>query len=419
VGGEIVSRTIHRLTDRTIRAAKPKPGKRVMLADGGNLLLQVTGKPDGEFSRSWVFRYERDGKRHDLGLGSLNTLSLAEARERTRGLRVQLLDGIDPWSAREQQRKDRLAQLAERARMMTFRECAVQCIESHADGWRNAEHHRQWITSLGQYVYPLLGDLPVDEIATPHIVKVLEAIWKDKPETASRVRGRIERILGWAQVRGFRSGDNPARWRGHLQELFPSKGKIQKTKHHPAMPFTDVAALMVELRAHNSLTALALEFCILTATRSGEVLGAKWSEFDIVSKTWTIPASRMKANKEHRVPLSDRAVKILANLPRDDELVFPLTHTSMLELLRRMGHDNATVHGFRSTFRDWAAERTSYPNHVAEAALAHAVADKVEKAYRRTDLFEKRRRLMSDWAAWCSRPASVESGKVVSLKGRG
>jgi integrase len=411
-----MSRTTHRLTARAIAAAKPQPGKRLMLADGGNLLLQVTGKVDGEFSRSWIFRYERDGKRHDLGLGPLDTLSLAEARVRARDLRIQLLDGVDPKGIREQRRAERLAQLRERARQMTFRECALRCIEGHEDGWRNAEHHRQWITSLEQYVYPHIGDLPVDEIATPHIVKVLEPIWRTTPETASRVRGRIERVLGWATVREFRSGDNPARWRGHLQELFPSKGKIQQIKHHPALAFADVPALMVELRAHNSLTALALEFTILTAARSGEVLGAKWSEVDLVAKTWTIPGSRMKANKAHRVPLSTRALEILASLPREGERVFPLTHTSMLELLRRMDHSNITVHGFRSSFRDWAAERTSYPNHVAEAALAHAVADKVEKAYRRTDLFEKRRRLMADWATWCSRPVPVEPGKIIALQ---
>ena len=370
-----MSRTIHRLTMRAIASAKPRPGKRVMLADGGNLLLQVTGKPDGKFSRSWIFRYERDGKRHDLGLGPLDTLSLAEARIRARDLRIQLLDGVDPRGVREQRRAERLAQLSQRARQMTFRACALRCIEGHEGGWRNAEHHRQWITSLEQYVYPHIGDLPVDEIATPHIVKVLEAIWKDKPETASRVRGRIERVLGWAQVRGFRSGDNPARWRGHLQELFPAKGKIQKTEHHSAMPFTEVPAFMVELRAHNSLTARALEYCILTAARSGEVLGATWGEIDLAAKTWTIPAGRMKAEKEHRVPLPARALEILAALPREGGRLFPLTHTAMLELLRRMGRDSATVHGFRSSFRDWAAERTLYPNHVAEAALAHAVAD--------------------------------------------
>jgi integrase len=399
-----MSRTIHRLTTRAIASAKPRPGKRVMLADGGNLLLQVTGKPDGKFSRSWIFRYERDGVRHDLGFGSFDVLSLAEARLRARDLRIALLDGVDLKGIREQKRADRLEQLRVRAGQMTFRECALRCIEGHEDSWRSAEHRRQWITSLEQYAYPHIGDLPVNEITTPHIVKVLEAIWKDKPETASRVRGRIERVLGWAQVRGFRSGDNPARWRGHLQELFPAKGKIQKTKHHPAMPFTEVPAFMVELRAHNSLTARALEYCILTATRSGEVLHAKWGEIDLAAKTWTIPAGRMKAGKEHRVPLSARALEVLASLPRESERLFPLTHTAMLELLRRMGHESVTVHGFRSSFRDWASERTNFPEIVAEQALAHAVGSKVQRAYHRTDLYEKRRRLMAHWAEWCSAP---------------
>jgi integrase len=406
-----MSRTIHKLTARTIAATKPGTGHRVMLADGGNLLLQVVGKQGGQ-SRSWIFRYERDGKRHDLGLGPYDTLTLAEARERARGLRVQLLDGIDPWEARQRQRKDRLAQLAERARAMTFKQCALGCITAHEDSWRNAEHRRQWVTSLEQYVYPTIGDLPVDEIATPHVVKVLEPIWKKKPETASRVRGRIEKVLGWAQVRGFRAGDNPARWRGHLAELFPAKGKIQKTKNHPALPFTEVPALMVELRERPSITALALEFCILTGTRTGEVLGAKWSEIDLIAKTWTIPASRMKAGKAHKVPLSDRAAEILTGLPREGELVFPLTHTAMLELLRRMGRDGVTVHGFRSSFRDWASERTNYPEIVAEQALAHSVGSKVQRAYHRTDLFEKRRRLMAEWAGWCARP--VPTGATVT-----
>jgi integrase len=409
-----MSRTIHRLTARQIAATKPGTGERVMLADGGNLLLQVVGKQGG-LNRSWIFRYERDGKRHDLGLGPYDTLTLAEARERARGLRVQLLDGLDPWSARQQQRKDRLAQVAERARAMTFRQCATGCITAHEDSWRNAEHRRQWVTSLEHYVYPTIGDLPVDEIATPHIVKILEPIWKTIPETASRVRGRIEKVLGWAQVRGFRAGDNPARWRGHLAELFPAKGKIQKTKNHPALPFTELPALMIELRERPSITGAALEFTILTAARSGEVLGAKWSEVDLIAKTWTIPASRMKAGKAHKVPLSAHALEILASLPRDGELVFPLTHTAMLELLRRMGRDNVTVHGFRSSFRDWCSERTSYPEAVAEQALAHSIGSKVQRAYHRTDLFEKRRRLMAEWAQWCSRP-TVRAGEVVTLR---
>jgi integrase len=405
-----MSRTIHRLSVRQITAAKPAAGERVMLNDGGNLLLQCAGKNDG-VNRSWIFRYELDGKRHDLGLGPYGKpgRSLAEAREEARSLRLQLLDGIDPYTVRQQERAERLAK---RARAMTFRQCAMACIEAHADGWRNAEHHRQWITSLEQYVYPIIGDMAVDDIGTPHIVKVLEPIWKTIPETASRVRGRIEKILGWAQVRGFRSGDNPARWRGHLQELFPAKGKIQKTKNHPALPFTDLPAFMVELRDRPSITAAALEFTILTAARSGEVLGATWDEIDFAAKTWTIPAARMKAGKAHKVPLSNRAAEILASLPRNGEALFPLTHTAMLELLRRMGRDEVTVHGFRSSFRDWASERTSYPHHVVEQALAHAIGSKVERAYHRTDLFEKRRRLMADWAAWCARP--IPAGATVT-----
>src|SRR6516225_4146146 len=236
-----------RLTDLKIKKAKPPKGGRLMLSDGGNLLLQITHSTSGDLNKSWIFRYERDGKRHDIGLGSYPDRTLQAARDKAQEFRRGLLDGIDPVRERERRRSERLAQAAERARAMTFKQCAVGCIESHADGWRNEEHHRQWITSLEQYAYPALGDLPVDVIATPHIVKALEPIWKDIPETASRVRGRIEKVLGWATVRGFRSGDNPARWRGHLAEIFPAVGKIAPAKHHAALPFTDVPALMAEL----------------------------------------------------------------------------------------------------------------------------------------------------------------------------
>jgi integrase len=396
-----MSRTVHRLTARQIAATKPAPGERLMLSDGGNLLAQIIGTKDG-ISRSWIFRYELDGKRHDLGLGSHSDRDLAEARAAARSLRQQLLDGIDPYAVRQQQRTDRLARVAERARAMTFRQCAMACIEAHADSWRNAEHRRQWITSLEQYVYPVIGDLPVDEIATPHIVKTLEPIWKTIPETANRVRGRIEKVLGWATIRGFRSGDNPARWRGHLAELFPAVGKIAKPKHHAALPFTDVPALLTELAAIDHVAARALEFTILTAARAGEVLGATWDEID--QKTWTIPASRMKGGKQHKVPLSDRALALLAALPRTDKRIFPIGRVGMLFLLREL-RPGVTVHGFRSTFRDWASERTNYPEAVAEQALAHAIGSKVERAYHRSDLFEKRRRLMADWASWCSKPA--------------
>jgi integrase len=392
--------------------AKPERGRRAaMLPDGGNLYLQATVGKNGTVRRSWVFRYEFDQRRHDLGLGSLDTLNLGEAREKARGLRQQLVDGIDPFESRKQARKERLAKRAAEARAMTFEQCARECIESHADGWKNAKHAAQWVSTLKTYAYPILGDLAVDDIATAHVVRVLQPIWKDKPETASRVRGRIEKVLGWATVRGFRSGDNPARWRCHLQELFAAKGKIRPVNHHAALPYTDVPAFMSELRDRNSLSARALEFTVLTAVRTGETIGATWDEIDFAAKTWTIPANRMKAAKAHRVPLSDRAAEILASLPREGEHIFPLSNMAMLELLRGM-RPGTTVHGFRSSFRDWAAERTSYPNHVAEAALAHTIGDKVEKAYRRGDLLEKRRRLMADWAQWCSRP--VPTGATVT-----
>jgi integrase len=405
-----------RLTAREVMNAKPEDGRRAaMLPDGGNLYLQATLGKDGAVRRSWVFRYEFDGRRHDLGLGSLETFNLAEAREKARGLRQQLADGIDPFTAKQQARKDRLAKLAAEARAMTFRQCAEECIKSHRDGWKNAKHAAQWSSTLETYAHPILGELAVDDIATAHIVRVLQPIWKSKPETASRVRGRIEKVLGWAAVRGFRSGDNPARWRGHLQELFAAKGKIRPVEHHAALSFTDVPAFMADLRDRNSLSARALEFTVLTAVRTNETIGATWDEIDFAAKTWTIPAARMKAAKAHRVPLSDRAVQVLTALPPNGAHIFPLSNMAMLELLRGMRPDT-TVHGFRSSFRDWAAERTSYPNHVAEAALAHTISDKVEKAYRRGDLFEKRRRLMADWATWCSRP--VPTGATVTTLAR-
>jgi integrase len=297
---------------------------------------------------------------------------------------------------------------------MTFRQCAEACIASHEDGWSNPKHRTQWTQSLEDYAYPVLGDLAVDDITTGHVIKTLEPIWKEIPETASRIRGRIERVLAWAAVRGFRSGDNnPARWRGHLAELFPKKGKMRTVEHFAALPYSDLPTFLPELRNRDSVTARALEFLILTAARSGEVLGATWPEIDLAARTWTIPAKRMKAGKAHKVPLCDRAVAVLSALPRNGELVFPLVNSgnAMREMLREMRPD-ATVHGFRSSFRDWAAERTNYPNIVVEAALAHAIGDKVEAAYRRGDLFEKRRRLMADWAAWCARP--VPSGATVT-----
>jgi integrase len=390
----------------------------MMLPDGANLYLQVSRDTThaDRVHRSWVFRYELDGQRHDLGLGPVHTLDLADARAKAKALRQQLLDGIDPLAAKQQAKRDRLAKLAAEQRAMTFRQCAEQCIAAHDDSWKNAKHRQQWRNTLTQYAYPVLGDLAVDDITTAHIVKALEPIWKTVPETASRVRGRIERVLAWAAVRGYRgAGDNPARWRGHLAELFPAKGKMRTIKHHAAMPFGDVPAFVAELhQQENSLAARALEFTILTAARRGEVLGATWHEIDLTPKTWTIPAKRMKGGKQHRVPLCDRALAILSALPRTGERIFPISDRTLLHRLHEM-RAGSTVHGFRSSFRDWASERTAFPNHVVEQALAHSIGSAVEKAYHRTDLFEKRRRLMADWAAWCARP--VLTGATVSAIG--
>jgi integrase len=412
-----MQRMLKRLTAREVANAKPDTDRwAVMVPDGGNLYLAVSRDrthPD-RIHRSWVFRYELHGRRHDMGLGPTHTLDLADARAKAKALRQQLLDGGDPLGAKRQQKRDQLAKLAAEQRAMTFRQCAEACIGSHEDGWTNPKHRKQWTQSLEDYAYPVLGNLAVDDITTAHVIKTLEPIWKEIPETASRVRGRIERVLAWAAVRGFRSGDNnPARWRGHLAELFPKKGKMRTVEHFAALPYSDLPTFLAELRNRDSVTAQALEFLILTTARSGEVLGATWHEIDLAAKTWTIPAKRMKAGKAHKVPLCDRAVAILSAFPRGDGLVFPLIDSgnTMRKLLREMRPD-VTVHGFRSSFRDWAAERTNYPNIVVEAALAHAIPDKVEAAYRRGDLFEKRRRLMADWAAWCSRP--VPSGATVT-----
>jgi integrase len=379
-----------------------------MLADGAGLWLQISRDPEhtDRVRRSWVFRFTLHHRTHDMGLGPLHSLDLSDARAKAKILRQQLLDGIDPLAAKQQIKRDQLAQLAAQQRAITFRQCAERCIAAHEGSWSNAKHREQWTQSLEKHVYPLIGNFSVDDIGTPHVVKVLEPIWKDIPVTASRVRGRIEKILGWAAVRGFRSGDNPARWRGHLQELFAANGRTP-VEHFAAMAFTDVPAFMAELRARDTLAARALELAILTAARSAEVLGAAWHEIDLATKTWTIPAKRMKNKNQQRIPLCDRAITLLSGLPREDTRIFRIGSRALLDLLQEMRPAGATVHGFRSSFRDWAAERTNYPNIVVEAALAHTISSKVEAAYRRGDLFEKRRKLMEAWAQWCSRPANA------------
>jgi integrase len=416
-----VRRTVGRLTSLGVRNAKPPKGRdAVMLADGGCLYLQCTRGEGDHIRRSWIFRYELDFERHEIGLGGIDTRGLKEAREEAKRLRLLLLQGIDPLEAKrddiERRRQERLQRAAELAKRKTFAECAATFLAKHADGWKNAKHRAQWKSTLETYANPVIGDLFVADIATPHIVKLLEPIWNTKRETARRVLNRVERVLNYAKASGYRTGDNPAKWTGHLKDLLPSNGKT--VEHHAALPYSEIPQFMAELRERDSLSARALELCILTASRTSEVIGdgASWDEFDLKGKTWLIGAERMKAGKEHKVPLCDRAVEILRGLGArgDKAKVFPLSNMAMLELLRGMrpGH---TVHGFRSTFRDWAAETTAYPNHVVEQALAHAIGDKVEAAYRRGDLFKKRVRLMQQWADYCAKPAAALADDTLVL----
>jgi integrase len=386
--------------------------------DGNGLYLQIAGN-----ARSWVFRYSINGRERYLGLGSLAAVGLAAARQKAADARKLIADGIDPISAKHAARG---AAAAEAGNAMTFAACAAAYIKSHGAGWRSEKHAAQWTATLSTYAYPVFGKLAVGDIAVGHVMKVLEPIWTARPATASRVRGRIEAVLGWATARGFRRGDNPALWRGHLQNLLPSPRKVHKVEHYAALAYEDIGEFMNLLRGLGYTASRALQFVILTAARTSEATGARWSEIDLRAATWTIPANRMKAGREHRVPLSSAAIAVLPARPpfpnAPDDFVFPggrkgrpLSNGAMLALLRRMGRDDVTPHGFRSTFRDWAAERTNYPREVAEMALAHAVSDKVEAAYRRGDLFEKRRRLMNEWAAFCGKRRPQSGAKVVTI----
>jgi integrase len=352
-----------------------------------------------------------------MGLGSVHDVSLAEARDAAESARKLVRDGVDPI---EHRRASRKVAIEASERNVTFAQAAAHYIAANESGWRDPKNQEQWRNSLSRYALPLIGGLPCKEIATSHVLKILESIWHTKPETASRVRGRVETILSYATVRGWRDGPNPAVWRGHLQLMLPAKGKIAPVKHYAALDWRDMPAFMTQLRERamdrGGMGARALAFAILTAARSGEVRGARWSEIDVERATWTIPADRMKGAREHRVPLSAPALTILtelAMLTDDSGLVFhgqrhgtPMSDMTLTAVLRRMGRGDLTAHGFRSSFRDWAAETTAHPNHVVEQALAHTIGNAVEAAYRRGDLFEKRAALMADWAAYLSRPVS-------------
>jgi integrase len=372
---------------------------------GGVAGLELQINPNG--ARVWVLRVMIAGKRREMGLGGFPDVTLAGARESARAARQKLKDGIDPI---EEAKAKRSALYAARASALTFSEAASAYIAVREAEWTNDKHAKQWRTTLETYADPFIGKILVRDIGQAHILKVLEPIWKTKTETATRVRGRIESVLDWARVRGFRDGENPARWRGHLEVLLQSPGKVQAVEHHPALPYVDLPAFMDLLSKQEGQGARALELAILTAARSGEVRGADWEEFDLSEATWTIPASRMKAKREHRVALNEQAVAVLMATPKAERtgLVFPnskgtpLSDMTLTAVLRRMGQTSITVHGFRSTFRDWCSERTNYPRDVAEMALAHTIGNKVEAAYRRGDLFEKRQRMMREWGKFAT-----------------
>ena len=404
--------TLHRLTARAAEGAK-SPGR---YPDGGGLYLNVTQAG----TRSWVFRYARHGKARYMGLGAMTRVTLAKARKLATEARELLRDGLDPIDTRTGTRS---TTRAARASAVTFQQCAERYIEAKRAGWKNAKHAAQWGATLTQYAHPVIGTLNVADVTLPHVLKILEPIWTTKTETASRLRGRIQSVLDYATARGYRTGDNPARWAGHLKELLPAPSKVSKVEHHAALLWQEVGAFMAELRQQAGMGARALELAILTAARSGEVRGATWAEVDLAQAVWTIPASRMKAAKEHRVPLSAEAVELLRNLPRIDgsELLFPnskgaaLSDMTLAAVLKRMGRA-VTAHGFRSTFRDWAGECSAFAREVIEHALAHQLKDKAEAAYQRGSLFDKRRRLMASWAKFCGRVAPVAG--VVPLVGK-
>jgi integrase len=410
-----VTRAIGRLTALKVEKAK-EPG---MYADGGGFYLRVT--PEG--TKNWVLRFMLDRRPRWMGLGPLPLYGLQEARAKALDARRKRHEGIDPIEAR---RAERARQRLDAAKAITFKECAEAYIAAHRAGWRNGKHAGQWSATLFAYAYPVIGALPVRAVDTGLVVKVLEPIWTAKPETASRVRGRLESILDFAKVRGERDGENPARWRGHLDKLLPAHSKVRQVEHHAALPYNELPAFLRNLREQEGVAARALEFSVLTAARTGEVIGELWSEIDLLDKTWMMPAGRMKAHREHRVPLSARALAILQEMQglrrgdSPDGFVFPggrpgkpLSNMAFLMLLRRMGRGDLTAHGFRATFKTWASDRTSFQNEVVEASLAHAIGSKVEQAYRRGDLFDKRRKLMDAWAAYCAAP---NAGKVVVFR---
>lgn len=437
----------HLLTALQVSGATLDGGlKRRYLVDGGGLYLVLTRKTGAkvgkkameQVTKSWVFRYRSriSGKAKELGLGSLLDVSLPKAREKAAKLRDMLEEDRDPWT--EIKARQTTAKV-EAAKAMTFDEAAASYIRDHSAGWKNAKHADQWTNTLATYVSPIIGALPVASIDLAMVRKVLDPIWTVKNETASRVRQRMEAVLGWATVSGYRHGENPARWKNHLDHLLAPTSKVKNAENHAALPYSQLGTFMEALREEAGTATLALEFAILTATRSGEVLSAAPGEFNIQKALWTIPAERMKAKKEHTVPLSPRAVEIVqALLQTDAPYLFPggkkgdpLSSAAMLEAIKRMDLKSiegggegwrddkgrrVVPHGFRSTFRDWAGECSNFPREVIENALAHQLKDKAEAAYARGTQLAKRKTLMESWAAYCSKPSSSDSDNVIPIR---
>jgi integrase len=409
-----MARTLNRLSNFKVERAK-QPG---MYADGGGLYLRVAKGG----SKQWIFRYVASGHLRDMGIGPCHTLTLAEARERATQARKLRLDGIDPI---EHKKAQRAAAAAAEAKAMTFKQCAEGFIRDNEAEWTNSKHRREWRTTLETYVYPELGSLPVAAIDTPLILSIIKPLWERVPETASRVRGRIESVLGWATVHHYRTGDNPARWKGLLEHALPARARVAKVQHHAALPYAQASSFMEKVSQDTRIGARCLEFITLTAARVGEAVEATWNEIDLETRVWTIPAGRMKADKEHKVPLSDAAVAILKDMLaiRHSDYIFPgkrsarhVGANTLLRIAKEAAGIDITTHGLRSTFRDWAAECTSFDNNVIEMALAHAIPSAVEAAYRRGDLFEKRRKLMDAWVGYCAKPEA--DSKVVAIRGR-
>jgi integrase len=409
-----MARPIYRLSARKLENAPLG-----MHADGGGLYLQVTSGSNEALRRSWIYRYAINGREHHMGLGSLTDIGLADARQKAADARKLKAQGQDPIEA---VKATRAAAAKAKAKSLTFDQCRDAYIASFSSSWRNAKHASQWTNTLKTYATPIIGKVIVRDIDTDMVMQILEPIWNTKTDTAKRLRGRIESILDWAKVLKRREGDNPARWRGHLDKLLAAPADIRKVRHHPALPFDNLPAFLIELRKQDGIAARAMEFTILTAARTSETIGATTAE--ITKNIWIIPNHRMKGGREHRVPLCDRALEIINDLASsrgEAKHLFPsgrgggaLSNMAMAQVLNRMKREDITVHGFRSTFRDWAAERTNYPNEVVEMALAHAVGDKVEAAYRRSDLFDKRRRLMEAWAEFCEH--GTIAAEIVSLR---